>query len=167
MQTLFILCGWMTMGYLTGYMARLKNRDELFWFVMGIMFTRLAMVILALLPKKPGAKKTKCRVPKVASPSDIMEVHNEASVPFGDEVPDPQPSQPRLRMPPSRDVKWYYLDTNAKQLGPLKINELRKLALEKTISLDTYVWHAEMAEWTQLKDFTNYSLLFDPDYLDE
>ena len=163
----FIVCALLgAMGYITASVARMKNRDSVFWFIMGVLFGLLAIGVVALLPKKPAPKKASRRVPKKATVSGTTEVHSEASIPFDEGIPE-FPLTPRLRIPTSKDIKWYYLDAQAQQIGPVKINDLRKQVLEKQVDGETYVWHSELSAWTQLKDFTNSALLFDPDFLEE
>ena len=62
--------------------------------------------------------------------------------------PDPGP----LFRGPS-DKLWFYLDPNHKQVGPVSSKAIGDAITKGNLSTNSYVWHEELSEWKQVKEF--------------
>jgi hypothetical protein len=153
-----VLLFWTTIGCLTAYIAKQRNRNPLAWFFIGLFFSLFGLVLLLLLPSKTNLqeKQEDIKVP------DIKATHSESAALSGDSMYS-GPSMPRI----SRDttLDWYFIDNASKIIGPLKLSALRKTLIESKMDQKTYIWCEEFLDWTLISDLQNGAFLLDPDFL--
>jgi hypothetical protein len=113
----------------TAYIAQTRGRSPVAWFTLGILFSFMALLVLLLLPD----------LNRQAPP----EVEGSETVEGGvTQVPPPPPVQAR----------WYYLDADRTQHGPLDRVALHALWQTGSVRADTLVWTEGMAEWQALSE---------------
>ncbi len=129
--SLEMICGALFIGALTAYFAHKRQKNPYKWFFIGFFFGVLGLFAVFFSP----SKKKKRRAP----------VHSE--------MQKIAPLVPLIRGPV--DKFWYYLDPSHEQHGPISHTALTSAFKEGKISLSTYVWNEEMAEWKVLQDLTS------------
>lgn len=149
---------WTTIGCITSYIAKQRNRSPIIWFFIGLLFSLFGLLLLLALPSKTAqlTEKENVKVP------DIKSSHNEAAA-LSDDSMYREPSMPRV----SRDttLDWYFIDDKSSIIGPLKLSELRKSLIEGKFDNKTYIWCEEFLDWTQIFLLQNGASLLDPDFL--
>lgn len=113
---------WTALGAINAYFAKKRGRDPYIWFAIGSLTGLLGLIGLYLLPSK---------VRKQDANEIIVKV-------------EPIPSYER--------VEWFYLDENHQQVGPRSYREIKIAFHQKKISLDSFVWHEELADWQKLNE---------------
>lgn len=125
MQTfLIILCNFLwALG--CGYYANKRGHNPTNWFVAGLLFGILALIVLFLLP----ARKKK-------------------------EMVQSEPILPILTIlqPDHIGKLWYFIDEEKKQLGPMSFDALGKAWQEGKVREKTYVWNEAMENWREFQD---------------
>lgn len=124
MQSLLIAICWFFFGLFCSKIAKNKNRNTYVWFILGILFGLLSLIIIYFL--KPL---------RSTSINTILPTQGQI-----------------LDIPENDNNYWYYLDHEKKQIGPLSINKIFNNYLEKVISEDTYVWNDTMSTWIKFKE---------------
>ena len=115
-------------GAISAYLAHRRGRSPYKWFFIGFLFGILGLFAVFMAPPI----KNKKAAAAVTSPQQIQ----------GKLLPAIQgPS----------DKFWYYLDPSHQQQGPMSHNALTSAFHQGKISLSTYVWNEEMADWTLLQ----------------
>lgn len=155
---MIILVGLLFAG-LTAYFAKVRGRNPITWFFIGIMLGVLGLLLVLLLPAQ--TKQGEGRQREVA-PANLSEVHSEAASP----IDNARNLPPIKRIPTSSSIQWYYVDENQNITGPLKIDALRKEFALKKADITTYIWCEEFEDWTQLLEFQNANVLTDPDLIE-
>lgn len=140
--------------------AKKKSRNEIGWAAAGLFFGFFALLTILLLPKK--TKDVKAPVKEAASP--VME--SKASEAFAGDEPFDLPRAPRISG--SKALDWYFIDSTEDNTikGPLSVDDLRKELHAKTLNGETYIWCEEFEDWTLISEFSNASLLLDPDFIE-
>lgn len=115
---------------LTAYYADKKGRNPFIWFVIGILISVLAPIILFFLPslkdQKEESKQTKPTV-----------------------LPPPTPISTPI-MNADEDKLWYYLDKDHNQYGPVSLIALKELWDRGQLELNSYVWTESMEKWDRV-----------------
>lgn len=156
---MIILIGLLFAG-LTAYFAKLRGRNPMAWFFIGIMLGVLGLLLVLILPARQPSLEGGQR--KVA-PVNLSEVHSEAATP----IDNTRNLPPIKRIPTSSSIQWYYVDDNQKIIGPIKLAALRKEVALKKVDTSTYIWCEEFDDWMQLLEFQNASVVTDPDLIEE
>lgn len=113
---------------LTAYYAEKKGRNPLGWFILGLLISLLAPLILYFLPSiKEGDNKR--ITPPVA--------------PIGPDLQETTLLE--------EDKLWYYLDKNHNQYGPVSIIALKELWDHGQLELTSYVWSEGMEKWERVE----------------
>lgn len=133
-QLLISLVLWILISVANAYFANLRGRDPYFWFLMGVLFGALALIVLFFLPDLSKQKQDQ------TSSTTIIE---EAA--------------PLIDTPEKIDhsylVKdWFYLDDSANQHGPMRFEELKSLWMEDKIQATTFVWSEGMEKWLRIEE---------------
>jgi hypothetical protein len=117
---------------IAAFIAQRKKANPYLWFAIGFIFGILGIFAVFFIPTKTKSKL--------------------ASLP-----PEPAPRpEPVLRGP--KDKFWYYVDKSKTQQGPVSFQAVQQFFKEGTISANTFVWHEDLSEWTQLENLlTNYN----------
>lgn len=133
----------MMMGVIWGlacmYLAKQKGRDPRAWFLLGLFFSIFALAILFLVPSQK--KMQAVALAKAEAALKDKEILEKTSF-------TPLKTTLSLR-------KWYYLDANHDQHGPVNFDELKEQKLKGNISNSTYLWSEGMLEW-QILDNLSY-----------
>lgn len=120
---------------LTAIYAEKKGRSPIAWFLLGILFSFLAPLVLFLLPPlKKDTYPTDASLPP--SPPKTPEDKNYVE---GNKFLE-------------EDRLWYYLDSSHNQFGPISVIGLRELWNRAQIKLNTYVWTAGMDKWETIEN---------------
>jgi hypothetical protein len=123
---------------LTAIYAQRIGRNPLAWFILALLFSFLAPIVLFLLPSIKDIQKTE--------ETDVKKTLSPASVPS--EAEKEYQEQTALL---KEDNLWYYLDNHRKQFGPISLIGIRELWDRGQISLSTYFWSQGMKEWERLE----------------
>ena len=107
-------------GMLTSYLAQARGRNPLVWFFIGAGFGVFGILALFFFPVEKEE-------PKKAFVDEITVV--------------PEPVLPD---------RWFYLDEQHAQYGPVTLAALQVLWKEKKISASTMVWCEGMQEWKRV-----------------
>lgn len=119
---------------LTAYYADTKGRSPFWWFVLALMFSIIAPIILFFLPSLK---------PEVDSEGKIITQNNNE--PFLG-VPPPPPNVL------DSDKLWYYLDANHNQYGPVSMIALKELWDTGQLTIKSFVWSEGMVKWNQVEN---------------
>jgi hypothetical protein len=129
MQALFSILLSLILGWGCSHLAKHRNRSPGRWFVAGLFFGILALIILFILPIRrrnevfDSEKSPSQKVPKLTALS--------------------QSHQEKL---------WYFLDEKKTQIGPMSFDALSKAWKEGKVQEHTYVWNEAMDNWQQFQE---------------
>ncbi len=132
-------------AFISAYYAEKKGRSSLGWFVLGFIFTFLALIVLYFLPP---VKKDEEISPLVNKPI------NSAT----ESYPSSSPSTllpPPFEASPEENVLWFYLDLDHKQIGPVSVIALRELWNRGDLLLNSYVWTEGMEKWEKIDQLSD------------
>ena len=124
-------------GSLTAYLAKGRGRSPALWFCIGVLFGAFGVLALFLFKPQVATDEKSKEITVVGS--EAKPINLEPS------------SQPTLEKAVT-DLRWFYLDSQHQQYGPVTFAELELLWKEGKIGLSTYVWSEGMAEWNVIKD---------------
>jgi hypothetical protein len=125
---------------LTAYYADKKGRSAIIWFVMGLLFSFFAPLVLFFLPSLKDQQDQDSIMPSSSPPS-----HPELSVRVDSNL-SPLAEENKL---------WYYLDKNHEQYGPVSILALKDLWNTGDLDLNSYVWSQGMETWKKVDELTD------------
>lgn len=129
-------------GSLTAYIAKQRGRDMMLWFVLGVFFFILPLMVLFFLPAvDTDAKGTESTSGQKKAMTGQFEPVSVSEADAGAN-------------------KWFYLDAAHKQYGPVSFSLLKELWKEKTLTEATYLWQEGMGGWKQIKDLSYLLQLF-------
>ena len=158
-------------AFATSYFAKERGRNPLIWFCMGLLFSMMGLLALFLLPKVEGEKQI-----QTASEAKVIqdEFHHEAAIPSDNSE---FPIHKEKKIPRNRKLKWFCANLDAgieangevqkNYVGPMTFDELRKYMHDSNIVDTAYIWCKELEDWTTLSEFSDASILRDPDYLED
>lgn len=135
LQLLNIFIGLLFLAVLTAHLAKKQGLKPLPWFCMtfllGGLIPLLALYFLNRLKQKRAARIKKDRfIEQMAKEKEIV--------------------------PSFRDMiqfkRWYYLDGEQRQIGPLEFTDLTKVFQEKQLAKGTFVWGEGMENWQKLEE---------------
>jgi fucose 4-O-acetylase-like acetyltransferase len=122
-----MLC-WLLCGAICSKIARKKNRNYQTWFLLGMFFGLIALLILYFLkPLKIFKSNLKKASLSALDHFSILQEDNNY---------------------------WYYLDQENKNAGPMSLKMLYNNYLKEIISNNTYVWNDTMDGWKKLQDIS-------------
>jgi hypothetical protein len=130
MKFFIIVIGWIFFGIVCSKIASIKNRNARYWFILGLFFGLVGLIIIYFL--NPLKKKN------IYSPNVINQISVSKSL-------------------PNDNNYWYYLDNNKNQIGPVSVKKIFDNYFEGKISDTTYVWNDTMKDWSLLKDLPIFS----------
>jgi len=113
-------------------LAYKKNRDSQLWFMLGLLFGIIALIIIYFLKPLKSLKKNTQKI----SIKPLIE---------------------HLAVLNTDNNYWYYLDNTRKQVGPMSLKKLYDFYLKQKISNHTYVWNDTMNNWKKLKEISSLS----------
>lgn len=128
-QFLFMTLIGIFWGFLCSKIAKAKNRNQYYWFILGFFLCLIALVSIIFL--KPIKSSTSKNIIK-QNPDQLSLINTDNNY-------------------------WYYLDINKNQVGPMSLKKLFESYLEGIISDNTFVWNDTMTKWMKLKEVTIFS----------
>ena len=131
LQLLNLAVCWLFCGVLNAHFAKKRSKNPYLWFVLGALFGLVALVILFILPKGK-LKKMPFLKPKP---------HAKKSMPLA-----------ALKRTDAHEKRWYYLDAEHKQVGPMEFTDLTKVFKEKQVGRESFIWGEGMADWKKLTE---------------
>ncbi|NGX52381.1 MAG: hypothetical protein KR126chlam5_00678 [Candidatus Anoxychlamydiales bacterium] len=126
-----VIC-WLFCAINSSKLAYKKKRDAQLWFMLGLFFGIVALVIIYFLKPLKSFKKNTQRI-------STKHLTNHFAVLKTD------------------NNYWYYLDNTKKQIGPMSLEKLYDFYLKQKISNYTYVWNDTMDNWKRLKEISSLS----------
>lgn len=133
MQTIISFVIFLVFGAICSYFAKQKGRDPVAWYVLGMLFCLLALIVLFLLPPL-----------KTSSQNDI-EVDEDQKL--SGEKPDDQITHPSYLI-----SEWFYIGIQKRTEGPVAFDFLKKMWAEERISENSFVWTEGMKQWKRVKE---------------
>lgn len=115
------------LGSVTAYYAKKRGRDPIIWFLLGMFFGLLGLLLLFLMPSLAENEKT---IPNTLSTSVLP---NTVSVDYPKMV-------------------WYYLDSSHKQQGPVTFDALRSMWSTASLFRNSLVWCEGMVDWKRIEE---------------
>jgi hypothetical protein len=118
------------MGAITAYFANQRGRDPMIWFMVGMLFGLLGLLLLFILPVAPKEEEDK----------QVLDITPKI---------EPEP------LPPANQylsTDWFYLDQQQQQHGPVPLQTLKDLWAEAKISGESFVWSEGMPEWLMVQE---------------
>lgn len=133
---------WILMGWLTSYFAQQRGRDPLLWFLIGMAFGLIGLLVLFLLPAVE--EETQTKEEGSISPAEEekwAEGINGKTIPATAE-----------RIPLNELTEWYYIDQEHKQQGPVSIALLKQAWVENRLDDHSYVWSDGIDSWKKVEE---------------
>ena len=123
------------------FFAKKKGRDPKGWFILGLLFSFFAFLVLILVPsQKAMALAAEAKALKEKEEAEQLELL-ESTV-------NPKATTLEKR-------SWYYLDKSNSRIGPIDLDSLKKEKSEGNIHTQTYLWSEGMLDW-KILDELNY-----------
>jgi hypothetical protein len=131
MQLFLSIVLWLMIGSATAYFANQRGRDPLIWFMLGMLFGFLGLLLLFILP-----------------PVSEEEIPNEEEYRFleaKEEIPAPINHDYFIK-------EWFYYDSQQQRKGPVGFDELMRLWKNRDLNEDTFVWSEGMNGWEKIEE---------------
>lgn len=128
------------------FLAKWQGRNTPLWFILGLLFPVIALILLFLLPLpiKGGRKKT----PLFNQRPQTTNQTEKKGQKTGGVVIDITPPDPFKEV--KTDIAstcWYYLEKGHEQRGPMSFEAFKRAWKEGRITPTTYVWNESLTEW--------------------
>lgn len=126
-------------GFVCMSVAKKRGRDPRAWYALGLFFSIFALAFLLLVPSK--------KMMDAAENAKKLEDQNLKA------------KEEKLKIAYNSTLenrKWYYLDTDHKQIGPVDFKTIKDGKLSGLIKSSTYLWSEGMLDW---KKFDHLSYL--------
>jgi hypothetical protein len=120
----------LVLGWGCSHFAKQRGRSPLNWFIAGLFFGILALIVLFILP----VRKRKEEVPDPKNP-------------FAQNI-----SKLAVLLPSHAEKLWYFLDEQKKQFGPMSLDALSKAWDEGKVQRHTFVWNELMENWQPFQE---------------
>ena len=131
MNPILLAICWLCFGSGCAKIAKKKNRNPSTWFILGIFFGLVALVIILILKPKRGTSKNISINPYL----DTETKKNDSIFQKDDNY-------------------WYYLDNTHTQVGPMSLRALFDNYFKGKISKTTFIWNDTMKDWTKLMEIS-------------
>ncbi|WP_348663151.1 GYF domain-containing protein [Chlamydia vaughanii] len=142
------------LGFLAAYLAIRKNRNPIGWFLAGMCFGFFGIIILLVLPDLPPSN----RDPTSDSDSEDDEPSNNVLHSILEDASVTSTPPPVDQVPVDTE-KWFYLDNERKNVGPLSLENLlaflrnkENLSKESINPEDVWVWKKGMSNWERVRN---------------
>lgn len=160
--SLLVICT--IIGTICAFVAKGRGRHPFAWFAIGSTIGLLGLLLLLLLPRKkmpPQQDESKLAPVKAMS--------SEAASPADDGQNFSPTPRANYRIRADLSTNWYYIhihDSNKYEVcGPMTVDDLRKVFVQHSLPLTTYIWCDEFPDWIQLSDVQNPGYLTDPELI--
>lgn len=120
------------------YFAKKKGRDPKGWFILGLLFSIFAFAALMLIPSEKSMQ--------LAAEAKALQTKKE------EELQLKQSFKPLTTTLENR--KWFYLDTQNTQNGPIDLKALKVAKAQGSINSKTYLWSEGMLDWKILEELS-------------
>ncbi len=149
------------MGLVCARVARSRGRSIGVWFVLGVLFSFIALLALWILPSKA---KTGDQSLSTHKPSDTPHAAAVAITASGnsDTLSIRNVSSTKSSSNAS-STYWHYINSKKETLGPLSFSSLQEKWHAGEISIATYVWNESMESWKKIEDLPEISPFFGKD----
>jgi GYF domain 2 len=131
MQTLISFVIFLTFGAICSFVAKQKGRDPVAWYILGMLFCLLALVVLFLLPPLPSQAE------------DIEENEDQK---LSGLKPGGQTE------PLYTQNEWFYISEEKRAQGPVGFELLKKMWQEGRLSSNSFLWTEGMNQWKRVKE---------------
>lgn len=139
---------YLLLGGFSAYIATKKNRSPIGWFFAGMFFGIIGLIFLAILPK----------LPENPAESDSGFMVNEEP-PTKTQTLSSENSATDLTQSPKGTEKWFYLNKERQNVGPITLEDLlsflrdkERHAKDKTSPEEIWVWKQGMENWEKVKN---------------
>jgi hypothetical protein len=132
---------WVLMGWLTSYLAQQRGRDPLLWFLIGMAFGLIGLLILFLLPVSEEESQNKEEGALSPGEEERLATQNGKII--------DTTAEPILF---DDTTEWYYIDQEHQQHGPVYIDALKKAWNENKLDPHSYVWRDGIDTWKKLEE---------------
>jgi len=124
LQLFNLLLVWLFFGMICMHFAKKKGKNPRLWFVIGTLAGIFGLLLVLLLPNK-NRQKRKGPPLKRVEPPKRTDAHLK---------------------------RWYYLDSEHKQVGPMEFTDLTETWKKKSLQKDSFIWSEGMEEWKRLDE---------------
>lgn len=125
----------LTFGCLCACIAHKQGRKKpVIWFLVGFFLGIFGLLLVFILPRVTIVKSNTVNK---AKPEASSKTHSNTIV-----------VEPIV----IEETKWYYLNSQHEQQGPIFLSELKNLYIDNAISKATYVWQNGMMEWKRIQE---------------
>jgi len=134
MQLFLLICLFILLGGISAYFAKERGRDPLTWFVIGVCFGFMGLLLLFLLPsygKSAVAAAAAATAAKTEGPS--------------------LSSQNDVHRHEYWEKEWFYLDADHKQQGPYAFDRFQDLWEIGKLNSRSFVWCESLKEWQKIE----------------
>lgn len=131
MQIFIFIAFLLLIGSITAHYAIQRGRSPFNWFMIGMLFGIMGLLLLFLMPNLATQSSSKTQV---------------------------QTSVAIEQNPPSeyQGKQWFYLDDSHAQQGPVSFRNLLPVWEKKGISSHSFVWCEGMSDWKTIEDLPRF-----------
>lgn len=151
---------WLVMGLVCARVARSRGRSIGVWFVLGVLFSFIALLALWILPSKVNTGDQSLSTQK---PSDAPQVSTVAITAPGNSTLSIQDTPSTKSTSNASSTYWHYINSKKETLGPLSFSSLQEKWHAGEISISTYVWNESMESWKKIEDMPEIAPFFGKD----
>lgn len=127
-------------AFITAYYAEKKGRNVLGWFILGLLFTIFALLVIYFLPSlKDEDESENSHIMSIPPQNQPPSFQSETLIPLATD-----------QIKQDENALWFYLDQNHKQIGPVSIFALREEWNRGLLELNSYVWTEGMEKWEKV-----------------
>lgn len=134
LQVLISFCVFLFFGGVCSYVAKNKGRNPVMWYILGMLFCLLALIVLSLLP----SLKTPAQI------SDETE-ENEDEKLSGSGFDE-------KKILAYQQNEWFYLGEDKQPKGPVGFNDLKTLWMDGLLESRSFVWTEGMVNWKRISE---------------
>jgi len=141
------------MGLVCARTARSRGRNMAVWFMLGVLFSFVALLVLWILPSKAEPKSTDAQVAPVTITGTLSD----------SQTPSNLESLSTKNASAVNKTYWHYINSKKETLGPISFSSLQEKWHAGEISSSTYVWEESMEGWKKIEDLPKIAPFFGKD----
>lgn len=127
-------------GTICAVIAKQKGRDPVAWYVLGMLFCLLALIVLLLLPSLPPQQDVEENEDQKLAGIKLQELVEKSY----------------------QQNEWFYIGKERNTQGPVGFSFLKKIWEEGGISANSFVWSEGMQKWERIKDLEGFEDALSP-----